>query len=107
MELFVSNMKLHINIYLYRKYTNIKIYIYIYLFIFTYYSYICFQNFCTCCTMFCGCQTVTAASFLCCGSEAPRKEPHFEHFEMAMDEKNKAIWISALDFRNFPGKVKL
>jgi len=24
-------------------------------------------------------------------SEAPRKEPHFEHFEMAMDEKNKAI----------------
>ena len=26
-----------------------------------------------------------------CSPHFPRKEPHFDHFEMAMDEKNKAI----------------
>jgi hypothetical protein len=40
-----------------------------------------------------------AVSFCCGGSEAPRKEPHFEHFEMAMDEKNKAMCIPTLDFQ--------
>lgn len=46
-----------------------------------------------------------AVSFCCGGSEAPRKEPHFEHFEMAMDEKNTAMCIPTLDFQwNFPSK---